>query len=104
MIKMELFALLRNHFVASGISVSENSSKSQPFNVKNSTVFVLLCLTVSLMGASITEANSFDERTDICFKSVSIGLCCIVYVMIVWKTSILFEFIDNLDETINESE
>lgn len=95
---MELFILLRKHFAMSGISDRE------PLNAKNLTLFVLLCVTVTLMAASIEEAETYDECADILFQSISIGVCCIVYVIIIWKTSILFEFIERLDDTIKESE
>lgn len=98
---MELNALLRKHFAMSGITSSLNN---HPLNASNLTIFLLLCITVASMAASIREAKTYDESTAILFQSVSIGVCCIVYVIIVWKTSILFEFIDRLDDTIKESE
>lgn len=101
MIKMELFVLLRKHFAMIGITPSINN---HPFNAKNLSIFVLLCVTVTLMAASIKEVTTYDERTDILFRSVSIGVCCMVYVIIIWKTSILLEFIERLDDTIKESE
>lgn len=101
MIKMETFELLRKHFAMSGITLSNGK---YPFNAKNSIIFVSLCITVSLSAISMKDAKTDDERTDILFQSVSIGICCIVYVIIIWKTTILFDFIDGLDDTINESE
>lgn len=98
---MELFPLLRMHFAMSGITPSNNNHS---FNVKNSTIFLSLCITVSLIAISMKDAKTNDERTDILFQSVSIGLFCIVYVIVIWKTPILLDFINNLDDTIKESE
>lgn len=100
---MESFELLRNHLAMCGIAISQNTTKTHPFNVKNSTVFIVLCVTVSLIVISLNEANTFDECTDIVFRSVSIGTCGIFYGIIVWKTSKLFELVNSLAETVKPS-
>lgn len=101
---MESFALLRMHLQMCGIEVSNNTSKIHPFNVKNLKVFILVCATVSLIAISINEANTFDDYMDVLFRSVSMGACGIIYEIIVWKTTKLFEFINILAETVSNSE
>lgn len=101
---MAVFALLRKHLAMSGIKISQQSPKTRPLNVKNSTICILICVTVTLMTISLNEANTFDESTDILFQSVSIGTCGIFYVIIVWKTSELFEIINGLADIVNTSE
>lgn len=101
---MESFELLRTHLGMGGIMISQKSSKTHPFNVKNSTIFLLLCVTAILIAIASNQADSYDEYIDILFQSVSIGACAIPYVIIVWKTPILFEFINCLADTVNTSE
>lgn len=104
MFKMEIFELLRKHFALCGVSYPQKPPNKHPLNVKNSSVLVILYIFVALIAISLNEAESFDELTDTVFRSVSISVCGIFYVIIVWKTSKLFEFIDNLDETVKTSE
>lgn len=101
---MPCFELLRLHFAMCGIKVLRGSSKKHPFNVKNLTIFLLICANVTLIGVLLNEATSFDDIVDISFRGGSDATCGIVYVIIVWKTSALFEFVDNLADTVNTSE
>lgn len=101
---MEVFESLRKHFATCGIAVSQKSPRRHPFNVKNSTVFILLCLYVSLIAVFVNDANTFDERTDILYKVVSISTCGILYEIIVLKMLKLFAFIDSLADTVDSSE
>lgn len=102
---MEIFESLRKHFAMSGIAVSKNDApKRHPFNGKNSIIFILFCVSVGLTTLSINDANTFDECTDIMFRSISAGVCGLIYAAIVWKTSKLYEFINILNVTVQESE
>lgn len=104
LIEMEFFTLIRQHFAMCGIVVSRKTSYSHPFNLKNSKVFILASLFAILAAASLNEANGFDMHTNILFRSFSIGTCGILYEIIVWKTSQLFEFIDSSADIIGSSE
>lgn len=101
---MLCFELLREHFAMCGIAISPNSPKTHPFNGKNSAIVILLCVNVSSIAILLNEANTFEEITDIVFRSVSTSTCGILYVAIVWKTSALDEFIDRLADTVDASE
>lgn len=101
---MDFFAILRNNLAMGGIKNLQKSTKIHPFNVINSTVSILLCATVSSIALSFNEANTFDECIDILYRSVSIGICGIIYEIIVWRTSKLFGIIDSLADTVNASE
>lgn len=101
---MQYFELLRKHFAMCGIEISQRSSKTHPFSVKNSTIFILVCINVSTIAIMLKEAHTFDEYTDILFRSVSGGTCGIFYEIIVWKTPKLLEFINSLEDTVNTSE
>lgn len=97
---MQSFELLRKHFAMCGV---ENSPKNQPFNVKNVSIFILVYVNVSLIGILLNEVDTFHEITDILLRSVSDGTCGIVYLIIVWKTSNISEFMNNLESTVNAS-
>lgn len=101
---MELFALIREHLVMCGIEIPQKPPKSHPFNVKNSTVITFIFLYIFLSLASLNEDTTFDERTDISLRVSSYAISGMVYVIIVWKTSELVAFIDNLADIISESE
>lgn len=101
---MPSFELLRWHFAMCGVEISQRSPKNHPFNARNLTVIVLLCMNVSSIVVLLNEANTFDEITDILFRSVSYATCGIIYSIIVWKTSNLLDFIDSLTDAVNASE
>lgn len=77
--------------------------KPHPFNGKNSTVWVLLCIYVSFIAFLLTEVNTFVECTDILFRSVTISSFGMIYEIIVSRTNKLFEFINRVDETVQTS-
>lgn len=101
---MQIFELLRRHLATSGIIISQKLPMNYPINARNSTVFILVCVTVAITALSLNDAKSFSESSGILFRSVAIGVCNILYAIIVWKTSKLLEFINGLDDTITESE
>lgn len=103
-IKMEFFTIFRKHLAMCGIEVPKKSPKTHPFNVKNVCVFTLLCVSSTLIVLSIDETVSFDERAYFLFHSFSQSICGIIYEIIVWKSSKLFEFIDKLGDLVKESE
>lgn len=94
---METFELLQKHLAMCGIR------QKHPFNVKNSTVVLLLCLYIVLISVLLNETNTFQECTDIFFRVISIGSFGIIYEIIAWKTLKLFEFIHNLAHTVQAS-
>lgn len=102
-LKMEFFALIQTHLALCGIAITQNESKKQTFNLKNSTVFILSSLYTILTAASLNESNSFDESTNVIFRSFSLVACTAVYEMIVWKTSKLSKFINGLAATVDTS-
>lgn len=101
---MDSIELLRNQIEMGGIKSSPEPSRIHPFNVKNLTFFMLMCVSVGSGIVAFNQANSFDECTDILFKTVSTGVWSVLYEMVVWKTSKLLEFVNNLANNVNESE
>lgn len=101
---MDSFGLLRKHFAMCGIDIAQNSSKNHPFNGKNLTILIVLCVNISSIAITSKDANTFDKFTDILFRCVSYGTCGIFYVIIIWKTSKLLEFSCSLEAMVNASE
>lgn len=101
---MKNFAALRKHLVTCGIEMPQKSTSMHPLNVRNSIICFNLCVFVTLIALSLNDANTFDEYTDILFKSVSISGCSICYAIIVWRTPNLFKFMNNLQDIIQASE
>lgn len=99
-----MFELIREHLAMCGIELLQKPSKSHPFNVKNTTVITFIFLYIALSLAALNEDRTFDECTDIVLRISSYVISGTVYVIIVWKTSELAGFIDNLADIIGESE
>lgn len=101
---MEIFAILRNQLTICGIAIAQKLPSNNPFNLRNSTVSLSLYLYISLIVLSLDVSSTFDEWIYILFRSVSMGTCGFAYLIIVWKTAELFEFINNVSETVDERE
>lgn len=101
---MDMFGLLQKHIGMCGIAISQKSPRNHSFNVKNSTVFVLVWVFVVLTAFLLIEVDSFGERTDILFRAASIGVCGVLYTIIICQTPKLFDFIQSLEDIVNESE
>lgn len=101
---MNFSELIRRHLAKCGIAISQKPSKIHPFNAKNSTIVILICTTFSLTALSFTETNAFDESVNILIESGAICVCGAIYMIIIWKTSQLFELIHNLADTADERE
>lgn len=101
---MDCLELLRKHLSMCGIKVSHKSPKNHPVNKRNLTVFILACFCDTMAVISLKDANTFDEFTDILFRSISMGTFDILYVIIICKTSKLFEFFDSLVDIVEARE
>lgn len=101
---MEIFVLFRQHLATSGIEISGKPSKYYPFNAINSIIFILICINASVTALTLIEASSFEECTDILFRSVSLCVCGAIYEIIVCNATKLLEFINSLGDFIEESE
>lgn len=97
---MEIFALLRKHLTMCCIA---SPPKKHSFNARNSAIITWVYLYVILSTAAIKEIDTFQERTDILFRISSFCTCGFNYLIIVWKTSELLEFINGLDDIIRAS-
>lgn len=100
---MEMFALVRKHLAMSGIS-RENPSQMYPFNRINSIVLIIISLDVMFLVNFLNEAKTFQEYTNILYEIIVMCNFMIIFLKIVWKSSELLKFIDDLENTIEESE
>lgn len=100
---MEFFTILRENLAESGIEISQKLPTIHPFNVKNSSICILICFTISLITGSLNEAISFDDSIYILNQCNTFGICGIIFAIIVWNTSELFEFINSLSNIVNRS-
>lgn len=101
---MDVFSLMQMHLAMCGIEISSKSSKYHPLNVKNSIMFNLIIASVIVTVLSLNDTTNFNECADVFFRSVSIGICGIVYAIIVSKTSNLSKFISSLADAVEFGE
>lgn len=101
---MEIFKLLQRHLDMCGIAISQKTSKNHPINVKNSRILIIIYTSFVCVIVLLNEAETFDECIDVLIRSTSVGTIGVLYSIIVWKTSILFEFIKSLADVVEESE
>lgn len=101
---MEIYELLRKHFAMCGVHISREAQNQNPVNMRNSVFFIVIILSAVSTAASINQTDEFYERTEMANQSFSYAVCGICYIIVVWKTSNLSEFLNNLTETIETSE
>lgn len=56
-----------------------------------------------LYGSLLHETSTFEEYTDAIYNTASACFCTVVFTTVVWKTSDLIRFIDNLNHTASSS-
>lgn len=100
--KMDMVELVQKHLAMCGIAISTESPKNHPINLRNSTIFLLLCACIISDAILLDEIGTFDEYTDILFHVITNSTFGIVYVIIVCKTSKLFKYINNLAVAVRE--
>lgn len=100
---MKIFKSVRVYFRMLGVD-ADHSIQSNPFNAKNLLVFIVFILSIiSNFVYILNYANSFEEYTN-CINTVStvfIGIT--VFGILVWKMRELFEFIQCLENAIQNS-
>lgn len=100
---MEIFKLFRMHLAMCGISTRKSWQK-YPFNRKNSIVLITICLNAIFLVNFVNEANTFEEYTDILYEIIVMCSLAIIFFKTVWKSADLLAFIENIENTINNSE
>lgn len=100
---MESLTLLRKHLAMSGINIHHSPENPCRFNLKNSTVIILVHCYMASFVKLIEEIKTFEEYLDAVYKLTFGIIFAISYIIIVWKTSDLLRFIDSLEDTIAKS-
>lgn len=99
---MKFHELLRNHLAMCGLAMKKGSRN--PISIRNFIYLIVTIMSASSTGASIRFTDKFDERIDMANQSTSFAAIGICYIIVVSKTSNLFEFINNLTKTVKTSE
>lgn len=100
---MESFTLFRSHLTMNGIIERKSPKSSCAFNSKNVIVIILASLGGISTNKLLVDAKTFDEYTDILYRSIFLYIITIFYAYIVWKTPELFEFIRSLEAVVSNS-
>lgn len=100
--KLEIFVIFRKHLAMCGI-IEPLNSHSLNFNFKNFTIiFFSILLSISTFKF-LNEANTFEEYTDGAATLIYTTVFIIFYLIVVWRTSILFGSLNKLEIIINKS-
>lgn len=99
---MKFHELLQKHLAMCGLAMSKGSRN--PVSLRNLTYLVLTIMSASSTAASIRLTDKFDERIDMANQSTSFTAIGVCYIIVVSKTSNLFEFINNLTKAVRASE
>lgn len=103
---VESFTLFRKHLGMCGIILQPPSSRNSytfHFNSKNLTVIILTIFGGIATNKLIDDAKSFDEYTDILYRTIFMYIITVIYTYIIWKTPELFVFVNSLEDNINRS-
>lgn len=88
--------------VALGLGRHQSIQKC-PLNKKNLQTLTLLSLAVSSTSISLFhDANTFQEYTVSAYTSSSVLLALAGYLISIWKSQPICEFIENVEKTVNE--
>lgn len=98
-LKMEIFTLFRRHLALCGIS-----PEKYPFNGKNLIVLIIGGLNIIFLIKFVNEAKTFEEYTDILYEIIVMCSLAMIFFKIVWKSMDLLKFLENIENTINNSE
>lgn len=102
--KIKLFRTIQTNFALLGIS-SHQSVQQCPFNVRNLlTIFSIGFSAISTTINLLYIASSFKEYADSVYVTSSAVLTFVIYLLFVWKMRLIFELVDDLEKTCNESE
>lgn len=104
---MESFSVFRKHLAMSGIiaqpSLLNLYLPSLKFNLKNLAVILFASFYGSSLTKFLNEANTFDEYTDLIYKLSSVIVFTLSYIIIIWETSELLGFVNDLEVAIAKS-
>lgn len=102
---MESFRLFRANLEMCGIELQQAKQNSYifNFNLKNSAVIIFTIFGGIATNKLMDGAKSFDEYTDILYRTMFLYIIAISYTYITCKTPELSEFVDGLESSVGQS-
>lgn len=98
---MKLLQLVQSYMLIVGVHPPQPNEK-QPLNRRNLGVILYLGLFVILTSAYISfDASTFEEYTEAFFLWITVTLTDISFALFVLSSSDMFQFIGNVEKTIN---
>lgn len=100
-IKMKVYRLVQQYLAFFGL----HSHRKNPFNARNSiTLFLLVALIFSTNIFLWHEAANFMEITVCFYAAVTSFLNGLSFVIVIFKTDLIYTFIENIESAISKSE
>ena len=101
--KMPILTSIRENLAIIGLS-SHQSTQKYPFNARNLTSLFFQFLNIGCnFGYLMYEAKDLMEITDSMFLTITAILTVSIFINLNWRMKQLFEFIDNLERTVDKS-
>lgn len=83
---------------------SQQSIKRHPFNIKNSSVLIILCMYIIVLQMYlIYSAPSLKDCVDCIYLMITVAATALNFAFINWKMAKIFRFIDNLEMIVKTS-
>lgn len=100
---MKIFQTSQENLSYLGIS-SYYLSQQYPINMRNVTVFLALSFGAILNGVNLCYvATTFEEYADSTYACWAILLCIIIFVCVIWRMRLIFDWMNRMEEITNES-
>lgn len=101
---MPIFESIRKSLQVIGMS-TPHSMQNYPFNKRNLTSLFLHGLNVMCsVGFMVSGTKDLMEFTDSLFLSITAIIAVSIFINLNWRMQRLFEFINNLENTVDQSE
>lgn len=100
---MKIFQSVKMYLARMGIKLQQQN-QSHPFNAQNVFAFFVFGSCISLNSAYFfLVANSFVESTESLYIICIAIVCTIIFTILIWKMSNLFDLINNFERIVEES-
>lgn len=100
---MPILESIRNKLQMAGMS-TQCSLQKYPFNTRNSTSLLIHGINiVCSVGFIISGSKDLREFADSLFVSATAILIVVIFLNLNWKMKRLFKFLNNLEDTVDQS-
>lgn len=100
---MESLTLLRKYFALFGINLQRSPQNLHRFNLRNLTVILFASLGGISINKLTSEATTFEEYTDLVYRTIYVYIFVVLYTYTVWKTEDLSRIVYTLEDSIDKS-